>query len=1158
MTLRPWLLGGLLALLALPARAGETPLADDFAVDSLKSYEAVGKVAWQKGRVLLGPGSALVRPVSLGHFIDIRAVFRVPAGKGNYQAVVRAQGERAGSEVALVVVNGTLNLGNLPRPEQLIPLQKPGPDGRPADQDWVVQLQMRHGLARARAWRLGTEPPPWMTAHYCNDPRWQLRKLAIWTGGASAVLTSLRLSGSPATDKLPPAVSKKLDQATEEIRAAKKWLGEGRPREALVHARTALRLREDVYGSDHPLAAEIATLTGKALWGAGEHEAARSLLERVLKTRRLALGPDDPRTAETHTNLGVVLYELGEYAVARPHYERALAINSKQYGEQHEATAADLNNLACLLRATADYAGARRMHERALATRRKLLGEDHPHTALSMSNLGLVLGELGDETAARRLLEQAVAICKKTLPPEHPTSLTALNGLSVRLQDMGEYAEALPLAEQVVAINKRAVGSHHPRTGTSLLNLGAVLTGLGKYPRAHTCYQEALVIHRKALGPDHPITLGCLNNLGHLAWTQGKYDEAADYFEQAHTALERTLGQDHPQVAAARSNLGLQAQARGRAAEAWRHHAAAGAAYARLAERLLLASAESAHAAIVQRWGYCLDALLTIAEAAPGQVEAAGSELLAAVLDWKASSGRALTLRQEARVLAGDATATALHRKLNELRGRLVRLMLRGPGRATVAEHRRALAELRTERDTLERELGERVAGFASLRRAGRAGADELAGMLGRGAMLVELVLYHPLDARRTDARQWGAPRYAAVLVWREPGKKVVPVVRLVPLGEAARLDPAVSAWREAVQKGAIPRAVEDALRERLWTPIAKALPAQARRLYIAPDGALALVPFEALRAKDGTYLVERFAMSYLSSGRDLVIPSARAGKVGPALVLADPDYDGLGKPTGGVSVRGPQRRSADLEKRSGPFRSLPGFAREADAVARLLNAAGSEWKVQVQRGPDASEDALAARPRPRLLYLITHGFFLADQDRKPKRRAGLRDLELVDASPGIRSLPAPGEDPRLRSGLALAGANRWQERSAKGLSDGLLTALEVEGLDLWGTELVVLSACETGLGEVQVGEGVLGLRRAFQLAGAQTVVASLWKVPDAETEQLMARFLKGWLKGQGKAEALRQAQLDLIRALRASPSAARRQAPPLYWAAFVCHGAAE
>jgi CHAT domain-containing protein len=192
---------------------------------------------------------------------------------------------------------------------------------------------------------------------------------------------------------------------------------------------------------------------------------------------------------------------------------------------------------------------------------------------------------------------------------------------------------------------------------------------------------------------------------------------------------------------------------------------------------------------------------------------------------------------------------------------------------------------------------------------------------------------------------------------------------------------------------------------------------------------------------------------------------------------------------------------------------------------------------------------------RPCLLYVISHGFFLPDA---PSRRAGitsLRDLDLIGGSVAPPGLPNVGEDPRLRSGLALAGANKWQERSQKGQSDGLLTALEVENLDLWGTELVVLSACETGLGQVQVGEGVLGLRRAFQLAGARTVLASLWKVPDAETEQLMTAFLSRWLKGMPPAAALRAAQQELIRQLRASPSAARRQAPPLYWAGFICHG---
>src|SRR5262249_46559664 len=213
-----------------------------------------------------------------------------------------------------------------------------------------------------------------------------------------------------------------------------------------------------------------------------------------------------------------------------------------------------------------------------------------------------------------------------------------------------------------------------------------------------------------------------------------------------------------------------------------------------------------------------------------------------------------------------------------------------------------------------------------------------------------------------------------------------------------------------------------------------------------------------------------------------------------------------------------------------GRFAGRGGVGREADAVAGLLRGRPG-WTDRPLRREQASEEALLGMKRPRLLYCITHGFFLKDLERAPDL-PGLRKLEVVGSG---APLPRPdlAKDPGLRSGLALAGANKWQERSAKGLSDGLLTALEVEELDLWGTELVVLSACDTGRGEVRVGEGVLGLRRAFQLAGARTVLASLWMVPDTETERLMTDCLRRWRDGAPPAAALRPAQLARLRPLR-------------------------
>jgi CHAT domain-containing protein len=377
---------------------------------------------------------------------------------------------------------------------------------------------------------------------------------------------------------------------------------------------------------------------------------------------------------------------------------------------------------------------------------------------------------------------------------------------------------------------------------------------------------------------------------------------------------------------------------------------------------------------------------------------------------------------------------------------------------------------------------------------------------------------------------------------------KTDPEIRLAPLGPAAPIDRAVHAWRDAARQGIIDDKSDREIRERIWGPLAKALPQKTTRLFVAPDGELSLLPLEAIRLEDGKYLVEEVAVSYLTTGRDLMPRPQPKDKSDAALVLADPDYDAdaAGKAVAAAPL------GEDLTRSFKKLRRLPGFAREADAAERLLKDKGG-WKVEGRRGQEASEEALRSAARPRLLYCVTHGFFLEDAKR-PTSEKLTRELELAGDDPR-RRLPDPGPDPRLRSGLALAGANKWQERAKKGLSDGLLTALEAEGLDLWGTELVVLSACDTGRGEVQVGEGVLGLRRAFQLAGAQCVLASLWPVPDAETEQLMTDCLKRWRDGAPPAEALRQAQLAMIRKLRESKDPERKPAPPLLWAGFVCHG---
>ncbi len=420
--------------------------------------------------------------------------------------------------------------------------------------------------------------------------------------------------------------------------------------------------------------------------------------------------------------------------------------------------------------------------------------------------------------------------------------------------------------------------------------------------------------------------------------------------------------------------------------------------------------------------------------------------------------------------------------------------------------------------------------------------------------------------------------------------------VQMIDLGEAKPIDRLIADFRAGIIAEAQTKDGRDmarrreessltvqggaglALRAALFDRLAPALGSR-RRLLIAPDGDLTRLPFEVLHTADGRRLIDKYQISYLSCGRDVLrFGAAATGQPGEPLVVADPDFDlvlatvackpprpkaglwarllGRGKKTPAseqpvlttsLAPRAIGHHSRDLERdrSSYLFDRLPGTRAEGERVASLLDV--SPWLDAT-----ALEGRLKTACRSaRILHLATHGFFLPDQERdlnRESRGLGFHFGEFSGASDGPARFSGPMmENPMLRSGLALAGANTWLKASnpPEEAEDGLLTAEDVTGLDLLATELVVLSACETGLGQVHVGEGVFGLCSAFVLAGAKTLVMSLWKVPDVPTRELMEAFYGRLLAGEGRAEALRQAQL----ALKA------KYPDPFYWGAFICQG---
>lgn len=327
---------------------------------------------------------------------------------------------------------------------------------------------------------------------------------------------------------------------------------------------------------------------------------------------------------------------------------------------------------------------------------------------------------------------------------------------------------------------------------------------------------------------------------------------------------------------------------------------------------------------------------------------------------------------------------------------------------------------------------------------------------------------------------------------------------------------------------GPLARAVD----ELVMRPV-RALVGDATHLLVSPDGALNLIPFEALVDEQNRYLIERYSFTYLTSGRDLLRMQVARNNPGNPLVLADPSF---GEPETDQLAKADTRKLRLSRKRqsivtgndlsSVYFAPLSGTEQEAQAIKSLFP------EVTLLTGTEATEARLKQASAPRLLHIATHGFFLTDE----LNATDTRGTRAISASAKI-------ENPLLRSGLALAGANL---RSGAG-DDGILTALEASGLNLWGTKLVTLSACDTGLGEVKNGEGVYGLRRAFVLAGAESLVMSLWPVSDYVTREMMTAYYRNLRQGQGRGESLRQVQLSMLKR--------KGREHPFYWASFIQSG---
>jgi CHAT domain-containing protein/Flp pilus assembly protein TadD len=922
----------------------------------------------------------------------------------------------------------------------------------------------------------------------------------------------------------------------------------------------ALEINRVAYGDLSPVYASSLNNLAAFYKATADYTKAEPLYREAMEIRRKTLGEKSLDFARSLNNLAALYYAMGNYFEAEPLFRSSMEIKGGILGKNHLEYATSLNNLAVTCRTMGDFSSAEPLFREALEVCQKAVGEQHAEYANCLSNLGLLYESMGDTAKAEPLYRQSLGIRKTVLGSRHPDYAISLNNLAQICNLTGNSEEAEPLFLEALAINKETLGEKHPDYAISINNLAQLYNVKGDLAKAEALFRQALEIKRASLGESHPAYATGLNNLAMLYETQGDGQRAESLYRQALDIYRASLGDMHPQFAMELENLARIAETRGQYAVAEPLVLQSVVITRKNVELAATVQSERQQFSMIKDNRSSLNLYVSLAVLAKSNSNEVYQEVLLA-------KGSVWRRQQKIRAIQGDPQLISLFSDLQSVATQRAQEMLADPDPSHLIAWRQRIDQLAKRQEELELNLSMRSEAYGVAQEAVK--VDELRVSLPVGHALVDFWEYSqlipPPEGQRTPAQ---FERQIAAFILRPDD----PHVTLISLGAVEPLREAIEHWRRSYGQSNESAQAAKLLRERLWAPVEERL-AGVSVVLVSPDGVLGRFPLLALPGeKPGSYLLEERSIAIVPVPQAIVhLLNNKATDhpevAGNLLVLGDVNYDDS-KTTVEPSV--PKKKfGRDLAAVRGSdwkgFSPLDATRGELATIDKLYRDSYGVAGITLLEKSDATEARFREEaPRHKYLHIATHGFFAPES-----LRSALSEATNQRSGSGVPAGGFVGYPPGLLSGLAMAGANQPVGRNQ---DDGILTAMEVEHLDLRGVQLVVLSACETGLGEVAGGEGLLGMQRAFQVAGAETVVASLWKVPDDATRSLMERFYKNLLgtkakKGMPTLEALREAQLWMlkegqVRGLVRIDANGQPQAPaegtrtsPFYWAAFVVSG---
>ncbi|MCK6617379.1 MAG: tetratricopeptide repeat protein, partial [Cyclobacteriaceae bacterium] len=948
------------------------------------------------------------------------------------------------------------------------------------------------------------------------------------------------------------------------------YVQQGRFSEAEPLYKEAKEIQAKVLGKEHPDYANSCGSLANLYADQGRYSEAEPLYMEAKEIRAKVLGKEHPDYATSCNNLAYLYAEQGRYNEAEPLFKEAKEIRSRVLGKEHPDYANSCNNLAALYESQGRYSEAEQLYEEAKEIYTRVSGKEHPDYATSCNNLAFLYAEQGRYSEAEQLYKEAKEIYTRVSGKEHPVYATSCNNLAALYKSQGRYSEAETLYKEAKEIRAKVLGKEHPDYATACNNLAVLYKSQGRYSEAEHLYKESQEIVTKVLGKEHPNYASLCNNLADLYKYQGRYSEAETLYKEAKEIRAKVLGKEHPDYATSCNNLAALYQSQGLYSRAEQLLKEAKEIWAKVLgnEHPTFASVCNNLATMYEYQGRYTEAEPLYKEAShtlinniqrnfAGLSEKEREQYLSTFKDnfesYYSFSLKAQKPELNTWLLENNLiTKGLLFFSTNQLR----RTLEKSTDKTLKEKYTQWLAtrrELSQAYEMGEQKRSEKNINLQEIEKRANEQEKQLYALLAKAGIKAELT---PQLHTWKEIQQKLKPHEALVEMtrieyynkeWTDSVLYIALIVKknstypeIVVLPEGNSMEKRyIKYYRNAIQF----QNTDEQSYQFFFAPISQALGQEVQKVYFSSDGVYHQINLATLyNPKSQKYLSEEMNIQLISTTRDYLRLSEKElkefNKNYRIALFGYPDFAGKNI---GKAFNGEERAIADVTlvqkigrnqrflESSGSVSYLPGTKKEIETIQSLAKSSGVNPEVYLSE--KAREENLKSVQSPDVLHIATHGFFI--ESKEIDRNLSTENKRF--------------DNPLQRAGLLLANAElALHEKEVPGKDNGILTAQEAMELDLDDTELVVLSACETGLGEVRNGEGVFGLQRALQQAGAKSIVMSLWKVDDAATQEMMSLFYENLLmKKQDKRTAFHKAQ----QAMKAKFKS------PYYWGAFVMVG---